>query len=181
MKFRNLFSGLSKRERALVYATVVVVFLVSMERLVYHPIGSRLNELEQEILVTENQLRRNVRELAAGEAVRAAYAAYAPNASKARSAEEEMALLLNEIEGLARKSGLSLVNMKPKPAGRSDAGKQYPVEVELESPMAPLMKFLHSLHGSKHLLRVQQLRLVPKGGRSADVKVYLLINETVIQ
>jgi type II secretory pathway component PulM len=181
MKFRNLFSGLSNRERAFAYATVAVVFIVSMERLVYYPIVSRLNELEQEILVTETHLRRNVRELAAGEAVRAAYAAYTPSASKAGSEDEEVARLLNEIEGLARKAGLSLGNMKPKPAGRIDVGKLYPVEVELESSMAPLMKFLHSLHGSKYLLRVQQLHLVPKGGRSAEVKVYLVINETVIQ
>jgi len=71
--------------------------------------------------------------------------------------------------------------VRPKPATKIDVGKQYSVEIESETDMGPLIRFIHGLHGSKYLLRVTQLRLAPKGGRSPQVKVYLLINETVIQ
>ena len=181
MKFNQLFSRLSKRESALVYATAIIIVFVSVDRLVYHPIANRFNELDQEILLKENQLKRNLRNLAARETVFNAYSAYAAYGLTAGSDEEEIAGLLNEIEGLARKSGPSLVNVKPKPATRTDFGKQYPVEVELETEMAPLIKFIHGLHSSKHLLRVKQLRLMPKGRRTTQIKVYLLINKTVIQ
>lgn len=181
MKFRQLFSRRSKRERILVYATVIIVLLASTERLVFHPIVSRFKELDEEILLKERQLRKNLRDVAARETVRNASSLYANYALSAGSDEEVMARLLNEIEGLARKSGLSLANMKPRPAGKTDVGKQYPVEVEVEAEMASLMKFIHGLHSSKHLLRVKQLRLVPKGSRTAQVNAYLLINETVIQ
>ncbi|MGH9428684.1 MAG: type 4a pilus biogenesis protein PilO [Terriglobia bacterium] len=181
MKFKQLLSRLSKRERSVVYATVVIVFLASTERLVLHPIVSRLNELDEEILLKENRLRRNLRDLAAREGVRNAYSRYAAYALSAGSDEEEMGRLLNEIEGLARKSGLSLVNMKPRPAAKINVGKQYPVEVEVVTEMASLISFMHGLHSSKYLLMVKQLRLAPKGGRTTQVNAYLLISETVIQ
>lgn len=181
MKLNQLFSGLSKRQRTLLYVTVGVVCLASSEWFVYSPIVSRLHELDQEIVLKESQLRRNLRNLAAREGVLKAYSPYTAYASTAASDEEKIGGLLKEIEGLARKSGLALVNVRPKPATKIDVGKQYSVEIESETDMGPLIRFIHGLHGSKYLLRVTQLRLAPKGGRSPQVKVYLLINETVIQ
>jgi Tfp pilus assembly protein PilO len=95
--------------------------------------------------------------------------------------EEEVASLLNEVEGQARKAGLSLLNIKPKPATTTEAGKQYPVEVEVETQMKDLVNFIYGLQSSKYILQVQKLRMVPKGKRKAEVKGYLLINRTVIR
>lgn len=181
MKFKQLFSRLSKKERTLLYAAGVIIFFVSLDRLVYYPIVSRLHELDQEILLKENQLKKNLRNLAARETVLKTYSAYAAYALTAGSDEEKIAGLLSEIEGLARKSGLSLVNVRPKPVTKTDFGKQYPVEVEVETEMAPLIKFIYGLHSSKHLLRVKTLRLMPKEGGTSTAKSYLLINGTVIQ
>ena len=165
----------------LAYAAAVVVLVTGTERLVLHPIVTRLNDLDEEIVVKEHQLRRNLREVAARQVVGKAYARHAAYARTARSDEQEMARLLNEIEGLATSSGLSVVNMKPRPAGKLDVRKEYPVELEVETDMARLVRFLHGLHASTYLLRVKQMRLVPKGGRSTQVSAYLLISETVLQ
>ena len=181
MRFKQLFSRLSKKESTLLYATAIIILFASLDRLVYQPIVNRLNELDQEILLQENQLRRNLRNVAARETILNAYSAYAAYALTAGSDEEEIAGLLNEIEGLARKSGLSLVNMKPKPATTTDFGKQYPVEVEVYTEMTELMTFIHGLHSSKYLLRVKKLRLISRGSRTTQVKGYLLIDKTVIQ
>lgn len=178
MKLKQLSSRFSKRQRTLLYAALTIAFFVASERLVYQPIVTRLNELDQEILLKENQLRRNFRNLAARETVLNAYSVYAATAT---SDEEKIASLLNEIEGLAGKSGLSVVSVKPKPATKTNIGKQYPVEIEVETEMATLIKFLYGLHSSKHVLRVKQLRLMPKGSRTTQLKGHLLINETVIQ
>lgn len=181
MKLNQFVSRLSDRQRTLLYVTVGIVGLALSERFVYAPVGGRLDELDQEILVKENQLRRNWKNLAAREGVLAAYSPYAAYASTVASDEEAIGSLLKEIEELARKSALALLNVRPKPATKTDLGKHYPVEVELETEMSPLIRFLHGLHGSKSLLRVSQLRLDPKGGRGPQLKVYLLVNKSVIQ
>jgi Tfp pilus assembly protein PilO len=181
MKLNQLLSRLSQRQRTLLYVTVGIVALALVERFVGAPLGGRLSELDQEIEVKENQLQRNLKTLAARQAVLDAYAPYAAYVSTTGSEEETIGGLLKEIEELARKSGLALLNVRPKPATTIDAGKRYPVEVELETEMGPLIRFIHGLHGSKYPLRVNQLRLDTKGGRSSQVKVYLLINKNVLQ
>ena len=165
----------------LAYAAAVIVLVTATERLVLNPIVSRLHDLDEEIVAKEHQLRRNLREVAARQVVGKAFSRHAAYARTAGSDEQEMARLLNEIEGLARNSGLSVVNMKPRSAGKLDVRREYPVELEVETDMARLVTFLHGLHASTYLLRVKQMRLVPKGGRTTQVSAYLLISETVLQ
>ncbi len=172
---------MSKRERTILYAAVIIVFLGSMDRFVYQPILNLFGELDQEILSQENQLRKNRRYLAVRETILNSYSAYAAYAVATGADEEEVASLLNEIEGIARKSGLSLVNMKPKTVTDTDIGKQYPVEVEFETKMAQLVRFIHGLYSSKYILAVEKLRIAPKGKSTAQVKGYLLIHKTVIR
>ncbi|MFQ5796859.1 MAG: type 4a pilus biogenesis protein PilO [Candidatus Bipolaricaulia bacterium] len=181
MKFKEYFTKLSKREKTIVYVTAVIVFFGLVDRLVYYPIVNHFKELDQEILIQEKQLRTNWRHLAAQEAVRKAYSAFDGYALTAGSDEEEVASLLNEIEGLARKTGLSLANVKPKPLTKKEYWKQYPVEIEVETEWAPLIKFIHGLTSSKYLLRVKHLRLMPKGKRTTRIRGYLIINKSVIQ
>jgi Tfp pilus assembly protein PilO len=181
MKFKEYFSKLSKREKTFVYATALIVFFAAVDRLVYYPIVNHFNELDQEILMQEEQIRKNWRSLAVREAVLKSFSAYEGYALTAGSDEEEVANLLNEIEALARKTGLSLINVKPKPLTKEEVWKRYPVEVEVETEWAPLFKFIYELYSSKFLLRVKYIRLVPKGRLTAEVKGYLLINKSVIQ
>ena len=179
-KLKQLFARLSARERAIFYGVVAVVAAVAGERFIYQPTVARLHELDEEILATEGQVRRNLREIATRETVRAAYEQYATHAASAGSDEEEMARLLGEIEGLAGTSGVSLLDVRSRPASVTELGKHYPVEIEAETGMAALMGFLHGLQSSKNLLRVKQLRVTPKEGRG-PVKVHLLIHETVLR
>lgn len=181
MKPSHALSRLSQRTRTLLYVTVAIVGLAVAERFVYAPVVDRLDELDAEILLKESQLTRNLINLGAREAVLAAYSPYTAYASTAASDEETIGGLLKEIEELARKSGLTLANVRPKSATKTDVGKRYPVEVESETEMDPLIRFIHGLYGSKSPLRVGQLRLDAKGGRNSQVKVYLLINKSVFQ
>ncbi len=181
MKFKEYFAKLSKREKNLVYATAFIVFFAAVVRLVYYPVVNHFDDLDQEILQQEIQGMTNRKNLAMREAVLKTYSAYDGYALSAGSDEKEVANLLSEIEALARKTGLSLVNVKPKPLTKEKVWKQFPVEIEVETEWASLIKFIHGLYTSKYLLRVKHLRLMPKGKRSTRVRGYLIVNKSVIQ
>lgn len=181
MKFKEYFAKLSKREKTFVYATALIVFFAAVDRLVYVPIVNLSDELDREILMQEKQIKANWRNLAMREAVLKTFSVYDGYASSTGSDEKEVANLLNEIEALARKNGLSLINVKPKPLTKEQYWKRYHVEVEIETEWTPLFKFIYDLYSSKFLLRVKHLRLVPKGRLTTEVKGYLLINKSVIQ
>ena len=81
-----------------------------------------------------------MRNLAIRGAIEQRYSAYAAYSVANGADEEEVASLLNVVEGQARKAGLSLLNIKPKPATATEVGKEYPVEVEVETRMGDLIK-----------------------------------------
>ena len=180
-KFKQFYSKLSKRERLIFYVTGLALFLGVMDRIVYQPVLDRILDLDQQIVVQENLLRKNLRFLAVREAVQTRYADYAAYAVTSGFDEEEIAGLLNAIEGVARNVGLSLINMKPKPVVKTELGKLYPVEADVETNMAQLIKFIHGLYNSKYILGVKKMNLAPKGKKSDQIKGYLLIYKTVIR
>ena len=90
MKFKEYFSKLLKRGKIFVYITAVVIFIGLVVRLVYYPIVNRFEELDQEILLKEKQLRINWRNLAARETVLKAYSAYDGYALAAGSDEADL-------------------------------------------------------------------------------------------
>src|SRR5207245_4604740 len=136
MKLDLFVSRLSARQRTLLYVTVGIVGLALLERFVYAPVGGRFDDLDQELVVKETQLRRNLKSLAAREGVLAAYSPYTAYASTVASDEETIGGLLKEIEGLARKSGLALLNGRRKPASKRELGRQCPGDVEVETEMS---------------------------------------------
>lgn len=179
-KFKQFFARLSKRERLILYVTGLMLFLGAMDRVVYQPVLGLFNKLDQDIAVQEDELRKNLKYLAMRETVRSRYAATAAYAVSSGADEEEIGGLLNEIEVAARNSGLSLVNMKPRPVAATESEKRYPVEVEIDSTMSQLIKFIYGLYSSKSILGVKKLNLAPKGSQSDRIKGYLLIQKTVI-
>lgn len=150
-----------------------------MDRLVYQPITHRFEVLHQEIQAQERQLRKNRGYLSARERIMEEHKRYQDYLIRAGSDEEETSRLLSEIEGLARKSDLSLTNLKPQLVTTFDFGKKYSVEIEVKGEMAQLIKFLYGLHQSKYLLNNQQFRLT-KDKSSSSVKGYLSITKTAI-
>jgi len=180
-KFKQFYSKLSKRERLIFYATGLALFLGVMDRIVYQPVMDLFLELDRQILVQENLLRKNLKFLAVRDAVQTRYAEYAAYAVTSGFDEEEIAGLLNAIEGLARDAGLSLVNMKPKPLVTTELGKLYPVEADVVTNMNQLIKFIYGLYNSKYILGVKKMNLAPKGRKSDQIKGYLLIYKTVIR
>ena len=179
-KVKAFFAKLSKRERLIFYLTSLVLFLGMMDRLVYQPVVSLLTKLDQEILAQEIQLQKNLKNLALRDAIQLKYAGYAAFTVSSGPDEEEIGSLLNEVEGVARSAGLSLVNMKPKPMAKTSLEKLYPVEVEVEADMASLIKFIHGLHKSKYILGVKKMNLAPKDKKGERIKGYVLIQKTVI-
>ena len=84
---------------------------------------------------------------------------YLTNFTAKESNEEEMALILNEIEVLARKNFVRIVNMKPRRVVKNDFYRTYYVDLDTEASMRNILKFIRNLKNSKLSLCVEQLTL----------------------
>lgn len=168
---------LSKREKYLFYSVIILTFLFSMERLVFHPLAAKLTLLNQEILDQEVKLKKALMLQGRREKILNEYEDYKGYLKiEASSREEVVARLLKEIERMARESKVSLVDIKPQAQPKKVGDyKKYGIEIESEAPMEQIVDFLYRLQNCGLLLRVEKLSLNPKDKPAESLKADMVI------
>ena len=132
-----------------------------VDRLVISPIGEKFRLCPQGDRATiRKKLVLDLRNISNKESISAEYEKYRNYVKRSASSdEEEVAAMLAEIEGLGRRSGVSLDDIKPQPAKQTDFYRQYYVEVDAGGTMEHIIMFLHNLNNSPQLLRAVKLQL----------------------
>jgi Tfp pilus assembly protein PilO len=173
-------SKLSGKEKVWMFFSVVFVCLVIMDRLILTPINERVREINREIKINEAQLAVGMRNLKQKVPITEEYKKYASYLKSPGSDEEKTTSILSEIENLAKKSAVSLADMKPQPPKKIDFYKMYTVEVRAEGSMEALVNFLYQLNLSPQLLRAEKVRLNLKEKDSAVVAASVLITKVSV-
>ncbi len=170
----------SRRERYIFYIALVSILAVFFDRVVVQQVMSRLDKLNKEIYVQEKKLQRSLRILAQKDLITAEYGRYVESLKQIYSDEEEKSRLLSDIEKIAGKSGVFLVNVKPGPIEKAGGYKRYTVDIRVESEISFLADFIYQLEQSSRLLRVRDFRLTLKEEGSAVLKAKLTVTELLI-
>lgn len=176
----DILTKLSRREKWFFYAVAVFVACALADRLVIRPIGNRFRQLDEEILLQEKLLGKNIRNLDEGKVTINEYKKFEGYLVPAGSDEEEMAKFLSSIEGFARKSTVYLVSIKPRPIMKTDVYKKCVADIESEANVEALVDFLYQIESSKNLFKVEKLQLVPKSAGSSIIKGYMVVTEILI-
>lgn len=171
---------LSKREKIGAYLSAAFLLAVFLDNLVIKPISARVKVLNMEIKTSEAQLSRYLRNLNRKDEVLKEYQKYIKYVKNGGSDEEETAKILGEIEALARKSSLTLADMKPRTPRAIGFYKEYTVEIEVEGSMDSITNFLYQLNTSSQLLRTEKVRLYPKKKGSSAIKGLILVTKILI-
>ncbi|MBI5149195.1 MAG: type 4a pilus biogenesis protein PilO [Candidatus Omnitrophica bacterium] len=171
---------LSVKERIGLSAAFVFLAVAFLDRLLISPIRARFSALNQQIRIGEKQLGSDMRNLNQKDFISEEYAKYFPYIQRSGSDEEEVAKILGEIESLARKSSVYLVDMKPRKPREIGFYKEYTVEIEAQGPMEPLMSFVYQLNTSSLLLRIETLRITQTKSGSKTLTASMLITKALV-
>lgn len=172
-------ANVSKKERIGLMAAGIIVSLAFLDRLIINPINRRIQLINQEIKISEKHLRMGLRNLNQKEAVASEYTKYGQYFKGAGSGEEITAAILSEIESLARRANMSLLDLKPQPSKDKGFYREYSVEVEAEGTMDSLVSFIYQLNASTQLLRAEKLRFNLKSKDSPIIKAFILITRAL--
>lgn len=178
--FYTFVSHLSKREKIIFYAAISFVSLTLLDCLIISPIYSKIKSLNEEIQERESNIKKNLHILAQKDRISSEITKYTSFLSSAESEEEEMTSLLKEIEGLANKSSVYLVDMKPaglKPTGSS---KKYLISLNCEAQMEQLSDFMYNIENSNKLLTIEKYQISPKSKESSVVRCSISIAKIVM-
>ena len=106
---------------------------------------------------------------------------YASFASKVEAEEEAMTAFLKEIEELANKSSLYVVDMKPQGV-KEDKNKsiKYMITLSCEGQMEQVMNFMYNVENSSSLLTVERYQLGPKTRESSIAQSSMSISKIAV-
>jgi Tfp pilus assembly protein PilO len=175
-----VYSRLQKREKTVLYVTAVVVVLLLLERLIILPIYANLKSLDKEIVDQEKTMRDDARIVGYKDRIRAENTKYSSFVNIPASEEEAMTVLLKEIEGLASKSGVYLVDMKPGGVRGEAANKKYVINVTCEGKMEQITDFMYNIESTNKLLKVERYQINPKSKDSSTAQCSMSVSQVAI-
>jgi len=167
----------SKKEKYLSFAVIILTLSFSLERLLFHPLAAKLDTLNQEIESEELRLKKALTLQGQKEEILKEYEKYKHYLKiEASSREEVVAKLLKQIEMMARKSKVSLVDIKPQPQPKKMGDyRKYNIEIDLGASMDEIVDFFYRLQESGLLLRVEKFSLSSKDEYADILKAKMVI------
>ena len=179
---KAFYERLSARERKILYVVIALLGVTIGYHGVLRPMAAKFSTLDEEIFAMQMRLRKAKTFIRQKDDIMEAVKQY-PNLEKmdAGSDEEEIAQLLNFIEQTARKNGVSLSDVKPQPVKSDQQTKQYSVELNAESNLEALIRYVYDLEHSENLLRIDRVNIAPKDEKGPTLRAYLLITRLVVK
>ena len=179
-KIKSLYAvlpRLAKRERFVLYAAATFIFLALFDRLLIYPIFNKMKSLKKEIQETESSIRRNLHILAQKDRILSESAKYASFIGGTKSDEEEMTFLLKEVEGLANKSSVYLIDIKPAGTKGPAFPKKCTITLNCEAQMEQLISFIYSIENFNRLLIIEKYQITPKVRESSVAKCVMSVSK----
>jgi Tfp pilus assembly protein PilO len=184
LKLRALYTilgRLSKREKLIFYGAIFVISLTILDRLIISPVFYKIKSLNEELAEKEKSIKRNLHIVAQKDKILAEKEKYASLLGSLKSEEEEMTTILKEIENLANKSSVYLVDMKPADFKTMGTSKKYIINLNCEAQMEQIASFMYNIEDSNKLLMIEKYQVSPKSKESSVAKCNMSISKIVVQ
>lgn len=176
----TFLSRLSKREKTVLYAAVFFVSLTMLDRSVISPIFSKIGGLNDEIIGVKSEIKKNLHMLAHKDRILAESDKYSSLLVSSKSEEEEMTALLKEIEKIANKSSVYLVDMKPGGLKKAGPSEKYYINLNGEAQMEQIIDFMYNIENSDKLLSIEKYRIGPKSKDSSVARCTVSISKMLM-
>ncbi len=178
--FQVFLGRLNKKEKIIFYAAVVAVALVVFDRAIISPVFNKIRSLNKEIRDKQAEIKKDLRILSQKDKISAQGAKYGSFLGNAQiSDDEQVTLLLKELEGLASKSSVYLVDMKPSGIKESGSSKRIMINMNCEAQMEQLVDFMYNIENSNSLISIEKYQLTPKTKESSVAKCSISVYKVV--
>ena len=173
-------SKMSKRERIVLFGAIFVLSAAFVDRVIVHSLTEKINGLDKQIKERETQIRKDLSIMAREKTIQLQQVNYKSYMGARDSENEEFTVFLKELENIASKSKIYLVDMKPTGTKQSGESKKYMVNLNCEGEMEPLVEFMYNIENANKLMTVEKYQIDPKSKDSDSAKCSLLISKLVI-
>lgn len=172
---------LNKREKAILYVAVTFILFLLLFNFIIYPIYSKIHSLGSQIREREKSINTNLRIISQKDKIVNERRRYASFLRRPASDEEGMTSLLKQVEALANKSSLYVVDMKPGGIKEDkDKTKRYIVNLTGEGQMEQIVEFIYNVENADELLMVEKYQINPKTRESSVAECAIVISKIVM-
>jgi hypothetical protein len=172
-----LIKNLTKREKYIAAATVIVAAAAILYVFILEPISSRWSDLDKGIVSKQAELEKDTRILSKKKSLEADYAGISKFLKGAKSEDEAVADAMAYIENTSRSDSCLIVSIKPVGVKKTGSYKEILIDVSAEATMAQFSKFLYDIENPEEMiLTVKRFVITPKSGQQKVLKGSFLIS-----
>lgn len=175
-----ILSSLSRREKRLLYLTIIVLGVWISHKFIVNPLIVRWKELGEKIEERGLKLEKSRKILHLKEKIQGEYENYASSVKMQGSEEEEMAKFLTEIESIARSSSVHISDIKPRPVKNADFHERYLVELEAEGDISQISRFIYEIQSSPQLLKIDKYSIGTKGAGTNLLRCRVIVSKILL-
>jgi len=177
----KLFLGrLSKKEKIIFYVAVAIVALLILDRAIVSPVFSKVRSLNKEIQDKQAEIKKNLKILSQKERIISESTKYGSFLSDSTLGDDEqITLMLKELESLASRSSVYLVDMKPAGIKETGSSKRILINLNCEAQMEQLVDFMYNMENSSSLISIDKYQLAPKTKDSSVAKCSITVYKVV--
>ncbi|MDP3042456.1 MAG: hypothetical protein Q8N62_07060 [Candidatus Omnitrophota bacterium] len=181
LRILQVFLGrLSKKDKIIFYIAVFIVSLLILDQAIISPVFSKIRSLNKELQDKQSDIKKNLRILAQKDRILAQGAKYNSLLGDFKmNDDEQVTLLLKELESLANKSSVYLVDMKPSGIKESGSSKMILINLNCEAQMEQLVDFMYNMENSNSLISIEKYQLTPKTKESSVAKCSIAVYKVV--
>lgn len=183
INFKSVLSFVAKlsgRERVIFYATVTVVILVLLDRVILTPIISRISYLNETIRVQEEGIEQSLLIVNQEKRIEDETNRYATFLSQSQNEEKDTTVFLQEVETIAKKSSIYLTDIKPSGKGVKGDATQYFLRLSFEAQMEQVFNFFYNVSNYEQLLKIEEYQIRPKSAGSSVIICSMSISKSII-
>ncbi|MFC1593839.1 hypothetical protein ACFL38_00755 [Candidatus Omnitrophota bacterium] len=178
---KAFISGLSAKEKKILYIAVGCMCLAFFDRLVLGPICQEANLLEERIVSQTELIQKNLMILQYKDKIISEDEAHNIFYAKLDSTHEQrIASFLSEVEELAKSAGIPRTNVNPVFGEEKKGYVQYNLTFECAGKMDNLVDLIYKIENSKKPIRVISYEISPKSRENYEAKCTLTVAKIIV-
>ncbi|MFH0856110.1 MAG: hypothetical protein V1869_06375 [Candidatus Omnitrophota bacterium] len=171
-----MLDTLKKREKTILLAAAIIAVFGFCFKTILNPVLTRNETLNKKIGLARSKLRKDLMLLSQKEHLREAYAKILSDADMQQETEDAPVNIFSEIEGLGRRSGVRIIDIRPQAQNNLSPYKENYMELRIEGDMESCLKFIYNIENSLGLFQVRKFRLNARPA-SANLEGSFLISQ----
>jgi Tfp pilus assembly protein PilO len=173
-------TGLSRRERGILYFSVIFLLVALVYKIFYIPFQARLELMSQERMETQDKLQKDRKLIRKAGLQEKKYRVFLNGLKQIGTDEQIISAMVDEIETGANAKAIRVVDMKPQRVRRESGYNYFSVSVNLEGDMVALLALIHALQTSPSLFWVDEFQLERKAQGTHVLQCSLLLGRILI-